>query len=230
MSFKDLSTYTCYVTGLNYRESRSIAIDHLTSQGVCTPRTNIVFAYIKYDFLESQQPTLILRSLIKQLSWTEDPLPQCLLDFYHLYERNARTPTFYQYEEIFIQLAHSYDTIFIVLDALDECEADQREKILSFISNVVKQLTCAKVLVTSRRETDIEQAVSKQAAPVIEIKGKSVTDDIRRYVTNRVQKMPYLKDLALFEDSDLDSVVIETLVARSEGMYVYRSLIVLCAY
>lgn len=212
---------------LTYHKSRSFAIDHITSQNAYTSRTAVVFAYIKHDFLESQQPTLILRSLIKQLSWTKDPLPQSLLDFYYTYDRNARTPTFYQYEDIFIKLAHSYDAIFIVFDALDECEAKHREKILSFISNVVKQLTCAKVLVTSRREADIEQAVSKQAAPVIEIQGESVTEDIHRFVTKRVGKMSYLVEVSLDDDSDLRSVVIETLVARSEGMYVYRSFVVI---
>lgn len=198
----------------------SIAVEHLTVQHVSTNRAAIVFAYIKYDSLETQQPSAIISSLVRQISWTETPLPACLLDFYHTYDKDARTPSLKGYEDLFLRLAESYDKIFMVFDALDECEADQREKILDFIFNIAHNLRCVKILVTSRRENDIEKAFSRQTTPIIEIKAENVAEDIKQFVTERVEYLIKCKKLEV-HDSQLESHIIETLVTRAEGMYAF---------
>ena len=197
----------------------SIAVEHLTVQHVLTNRTAIIFAYIKYDSLEKQQPSAILSSLIRQISWTETSLPACLLDFYHTYDKDARTPFLDRYEDLFLRLAKSYDKIFIVFDALDECKVDQREKILDFITNTAKILPFVKILVTSRRESDIEKAFSCQATPVIEIKAENIAEDIKQFATERVEYLIKENKLQV-DDPQLKTRIIETLVNKAEGMYV----------
>lgn len=164
-----------------------------------------------------QEPSSILSCLIKKICWTNRVLPQCLLDFYHTYDQDARNPSLEQYEDVFLQLSKSYSEIFLVFDALDECSSSQRAHILEFIIKITNYLSCAKVLVTSRREKDIERVFVRQATPVFEIKAENVSEDINSFVTERVEYLIQENKLEVY-DSPLKARIIDTLVTRAEGM------------
>jgi archaellum biogenesis ATPase FlaH len=148
---------------------------------------------------------------IKQLCWKKKQIPQHLLDFYHTYDQDARTPAFGKYKDSFFKLARSYDQIFLVIDALDECIQNQREQIIDFISDLTKDLSCAKVFVTSRSETDIVEAFTRQQ------EAKNVAEDIKAFAKGRVDDLVKLNKLKL-KDSALKEIIAQTLVTQAEGM------------
>jgi ankyrin repeat domain-containing protein 50 len=94
-------------------------------------KVGVAFAYFKYDSAESQQPSQIVSTFIKQLCWKKQEIPQYLLDFYHAYDRDGRIPAFDKYKDNFFRLARSFDQIFIVIDALDECKQEEQDEILN---------------------------------------------------------------------------------------------------
>lgn len=115
----------------------------------------VAFAYFKYDSAESQQPSQIVSTFIKQLCWKKQQIPQFFLDFYHAYNRDGRIPAFDKYKDSFFRLVSSFDQVFIVIDALDECKQEEqneilnRERIINFIFDLIDGLKdespCAKV-------------------------------------------------------------------------------------
>jgi archaellum biogenesis ATPase FlaH len=154
---------------------------------------------------------------IKQLCWKKKQIPQHLLDFYHTYDQDARTPAFGKYKDSFFKLARSYDQTFLVIDALDECIQNQREQIIDFISDLTKDLPCAKVFVTSRSETDIVEAFTCQQTLTIQIEAKNVVEDIKAFAKGRVDDLVKLNKLKL-KDSALKEIIAQTLVTQAEGM------------
>src|SRR5437667_3275724 len=156
-------------------------------------KVGIAFAYIKYDSPDSQQPSRVVSTFIKQLCWKREEIPQHLLDFYHTYDRDARIPALDKYKDAVVRLAKSYTQIFLVIDALDECKQDEqgqvfnREQILDLIFDLADSIPCANIFVTSRRETDIARSFVCRKAPTIQIEARNVAEDINTFVKGRVE-------------------------------------------
>ncbi|KAI9860062.1 MAG: hypothetical protein M1813_006410, partial [Trichoglossum hirsutum] len=192
-------------------------------------KVGIAFAYIRHNSLESQQPSRIVSTFIKQLCWKKEQVPQYLLDFYDAYSRTDRTPPLDKYIDTLLCLAKSYTQIFLVIDALDECKQDEedqivnREQILGFVFNLADRISCAKVLVTSRIETDIAHAFACRKTPVIQIEARNVMEDITTYVNGRVGDLIKIGKLRLRSPS-LKQKINETLITRAEGMFLWVNL------
>jgi hypothetical protein len=110
----------------------------------------------------------------------------------------------------------------VVIDALDECPEHERYHIIAFIAKIVTTLPCAKVFVTSRRESDIVRAFEDSKAPTIQIRAENVAADIGLYVHSEVKKLRkgcHGKKLHLNSDT-LEEKIILTLTEKAEGMYV----------
>jgi ankyrin repeat domain-containing protein 50 len=89
--------------------------------------------------------------------------------------------------------------------------------IFGLIDGPTNELPCAKVFVTSRRETDIIDAFGCHQIQTIQIEAKTVTKDINAYVNKHVQDLVKVKKLKL-EKPNLKEKIVEMLVANAEGM------------
>ncbi|KAH0544336.1 hypothetical protein FGG08_001477 [Glutinoglossum americanum] len=197
-------------------------LEHITTHHSFNDKVGVAFAYCKYNSPDPQhQPSQIVSAFIKQLCWKKEKIPQSLLDFYHKYDGDARTPAFDKYKENFLHLAESYDRIFLVIDALDECQQDPREKVIDFICELANDFPCARVFVTSRMENDIAEAFMK--TPTIQIEARNVAEDINAFVSDRVGQLVKTKKLRL-RDHALQERIIQTLVSRAEGMFLWVNL------
>jgi hypothetical protein len=195
----------------------SIVLEHITSNYALDDKVGIAFVYFKYDSPDLQQPSRIVSAFIKQLCWKKEQIPQHLLNFYRTYWRDDRTPAFDKYKDSFYVLAKTFKQIFLIVDALDECKHDQRERVISFISDLVDDLPRAKVFVTSRREVDIIEAFTRRETPLIQIEAHNVSEDINAFVNDRVEHLVGTNKLRL-KDPALKERIIQTLVSRAEGM------------
>ena len=124
----------------------------------------------------------------------------------------------------FIKLADNleFKEVFVVIDALDECPERERHHVIRFISEVMKALRCAKIFVTSRRESDIVRAFEDGSTPTIQIKEENVAADIESFVQSEVKTLRkgfYGKKLHLTSDV-LEARVIQTLTEKADGMLV----------
>jgi hypothetical protein len=121
--------------------------------------------------------------------------------------------------DLFVSLAKSFEEVFVVLDALDECPEHERHRIIGFVNKVVAELQCAKIFITSRRETDIVEAFEGKITTV-QIEAKNVAADIALYVHDEVAKLREgWNGKRLYLTSDrLQRKIIDILVSKAGGM------------
>ena len=180
-------------------------------------KVGLAFAYFKYDVPEHQNSSTILSSFIKQLCYALEEVPDHLLklceEFDPCYPSNGRFITELQ------ALIEMYQEVFIVIDALDECNIHYREDFIETLSKLIVTLPCIKIFITSRRERDIENAFTAQRTPVIPIEARDVGKDIDEFVRGRVEE--WVRDKKLYiKSEELRKKVIDTLIDGANGMYV----------
>lgn len=102
---------------------------------------------------------------------------------------------------------------YLILDALDECT--DREVLLPFVRSLVEQTAGGlNVLVLSRREEDIEHALSPLSTRQIRLESSLVSPDIRLHVEDRLKS-----DFRFSKwPPELRNEVSQILVQKSHGM------------
>jgi hypothetical protein len=199
---------------------RSNVLEHITARGGLDERTAIWFAFYNYRTSDSQNPKQIAAAFLKQLCRHSATVPIELLNF----KQDARLPSLADIEQFLIKLpaVMKLKEIFIIVDALDECHEKDRPTIIRLLAEIIKRIPCAKVFVTSRRESDIERAFAESKTPTIQIQAENVEADIRSFVESEIRKLRqgyYGKKLFLSNDL-LENQIISSLTGKAEGMQV----------
>jgi len=195
----------------------SVALDHLTKYEIEDPGTCVIFAYYSYRYPERHSLCNLLGAFIRQLAAKKDQLPDDVQVFFREFHRNAKTPKVGDMVPIFNELIKLFpSTVFIVIDALDECENNLREYVLDFIIQLAsEQSTIIKIFVTSRRERDIKEAFDQ--CQRIEIDTTSVNADIRTFLQDEIESRLQKKRLRL-QDQQLKVTILDKLTSRVDGM------------
>jgi len=128
-----------------------------------------------------------------------------------------QSPSDGQYISELKALIKSYHEVFIVIDALDECNLQHREDFIEILRELTVSLPCIKIFITSRPENDIESAFTAQKTPVILIKAGDVGKDIGAFVRGRVEEWVHDKKLQIKRE-DVKREVISTLIDQAHGM------------
>jgi len=211
---------------------RSVALDHLSKYEFNDPTTCVIFAYYNYRRPERDNPASLIGSLIKQLCIKKKVLPRNLRTFFQNTFNNAKRPTFEDMEPLLYELLKPYSRVFMIIDGLDECEAPSmdkdksaylpgykaryREVILDFITELTRREPIfAKILVTSRRERDIQNAFDD--CPTIELDAREVNSDIKIFLEDEIERRIQKKSLRL-QDPSLREIILDILGTRAQGM------------
>ena len=130
-------------------------------------------------------------------------------------------------EEMLAQ-APSNTPIFVILDAIDECEEKSRMLILDWVKGLVEEAYSSvswrsrpiiRVLATSRPSGDISDRLYD--FPTLEITGTETANDMRALIHNRVERFARRRHL----QPDVARSIIEFLEAKAEGMFLWVVLI-----
>lgn len=201
---------------LTFSFSRSNVLEDVTTKYALREEIGISFVYYNYQSLELGDLSNVISALMKQLCRKKDAIPPWLLKFKHDSYHSSSASS----QDSFISLATTFNEVFLIIDALDECPKDERPHIIQFITEVTDKLPRAKIFVTSRRESDIVDAFESSNTPTIKIEAENVAADIKLYVTdevNRLRRGYGGKKLQLQNDS-LEEEIIRTLTDKAEGM------------
>lgn len=179
-----------------------------------------VVAYFYFDFNDAQKqdPELMLRSIICQLSQQCVEIPADLDALFEACGKGLRQPSSDAISKVTAQIIQEFPQVYIVLDSLDECT--QRAVLMEILESLAA-LENIHLLVTSRRERDIESGlediVSKENR--ICVQSSLVDMDISRYVR---QQLADDKSLTKWQK---DYTVMEEIQAAlrngAHGMYGY---------
>lgn len=143
----------------------------------------VCYFYIDYKDENSQATDNIVRNLFKQMLSHVNLIPPKLEELYDESLKRCRVPDVSIFTQQFISASSTFTSIFVLLDALDECV---KENFLPLI-RLVNQLREAgiKILCTSRIDTPLVQTQLGQPK-VVEIKAEKT--DIENYLSIRLKQ------------------------------------------
>jgi uncharacterized protein YukE len=185
----------------------STIIEHV--QILCSANPAYQYAYFYFDFNDTtkQKTAQMLQSVIAQLCFQKD-VPT---ELHELYKRNGvRQPTRYQLIEILHVLAKDSPT-YIIMDALDE--SSERDELLETITKELNDIINMNILVTSRKEQDINEFLNDVAGITISLTGSQIDDDIALHVQKCLESKPFRN-----WSSSLRQKAEKTLVEKADGM------------
>ena len=170
-------------------------------------------------------PEQILRSLLRHLAepHSGNALPRCLAD-------ESTSPSHLTRDEIvdlIVNIAETRPITHIVIDGLDECDANLLFEIIEGLEAVLgRTQSLVKIFVSSRNDLDLVRWL--QAYPNKEILSSDNESDIDRFVNSEVDKRidgPTKRFRARKISIDLREHIKATLKAEANGMRVSSSQI-----
>ena len=198
-------------TGKSFLTSK--VIDYFKEQlNATSSNQGFAYFYCKRDEQDRNTPAGILRCILRQLvttPWAPERMhpniqqlwkesKNCGLDFLDLstYQKNI------------LHLLDFYPTTTLIIDALDECEAQSISTILDSLKTLVTQSTNpVKIFVSSRPEVGILKYFKQW--PNVVIKATDNSDDIKTFVQ---------KKLSYMENPELEEAILDKLIDKGDGM------------
>lgn len=190
---------------------------HLSVGTAPNPPSNWAVVYFYFDFSHTQKRNheKMIRSLIKQLSqqlqYTSEPLES----LFSACTNGNRQPTIETLRSTLKQMIEEFNQVFIILDALDECE--DREDLMESINEITGwNLQTLHVLTTSRIEREIADELNVTEEQKLYIQSDLIEADIRAYIYARLQIDEKLRRWQ--KDKQDQETIIDTLMEKSDGM------------
>ena len=148
----------------------------------------------------------MLTSLLKQLAESQSSLLENIKDLYNRHRTKRTRPSLEEILSTLHSVVAKYLRVFIVVDALDECQASNgcRTRFLSEIFNLQ-----GNIFATSRINGEIAKIFSK--ATSLEIRARD--DDIGIYLDERMQ----LQQSDILDDATRDMIK-RKVVGATDGM------------
>ncbi|THX58120.1 hypothetical protein D6D06_03221, partial [Aureobasidium pullulans] len=197
----------------------SHVINHLQKNQTVN-QTGLCFAYFSFTDPTFHGAAPLTLALLKQLCQQRRSVPDILSKA----KQEAREPASISSAETFVEVARSFQQIFVVIDGLDECPERQRPAILDFIVDASGVTSfCTKFFVSSRREGDIHSHFNFLKSPVIVLEAGLITPDIIKFVREEVLRRRTVSELHIQEETLLEEVI-HKLIEESNGMFLWVRL------
>ena len=189
--------------------SRSLVIDHLMENNRSQDAA-VSYVYCDYREHDGQTAEKLVAILLKQLAISKRDLPQAVNDLYLRFEAPKRQPQQQDLEQAFLLTCRDFEKIYIVIDALDECEASQRRKLLGFLYAARTRLSI-RVFITSRSYSD---EIIKKFDPIQRLKIEAHKSDLRRYIVQAIEN----SDHAEVINNDFQQQIVNKVCAAAQNM------------
>jgi len=192
-----------------------MVIDNLCSQAR-GQNTTIACFYFDFAAQNEQSPVGVLGSLLKQLVFGLEEVPEEILEAYRD-RKNAIGGQGPQISDILkmLQIASARKRTFICIDALDECATEHRVKVLDSLSQLIQYSPGTRIFLTGRPHIfpEIERRLSGR---VTSISISPKRDDIATYLNSRLAADTTPDAM----DSTLEADILEKIPSDISEMYV----------
>lgn len=192
----------------------SIVVEDLIKRYHNMPDIGIAYIYCNFRRTNTQKAGNLFESLLKQLV---ERLPCVPASVKRTYEQSNKPPTsrpsMGKFSELLQEVILSYSRVFMVMDALDECQMSngERDMFLDKLSDLQKE-TGANVFATSRFIPEIEDRFEGDMR--LEILAKSA--DIERYLVGHMSRLPLFVKLNSILQEEIRTAIINSV----KGMHV----------
>lgn len=176
----------------------------------------MAFFYCNRNEPDRQDPLMVLRSFVRQLSTIsnrEGFMQKRLRQYYMQARQRASEPTMADCKEFLLEFINLYPKTTLILDALDECDKQKRSLLIEALDYLLEKATRpVKIFISSRPDGDIRD--SFKTRDNIEIQATDNRDDISRFVQTEITKHRQWHKMS----TELQHELIQTLQDRSQGM------------
>ncbi|VUC29558.1 unnamed protein product [Clonostachys rosea] len=165
----------------------SMMVNHISSKFISDKEIGIAYIYCSYRQQEEQETGKLLASVLRQLCHFVHPLPESLKNLYNIHGVKQTRPSEDELLEAFDSVMPGYSRVFLVIDALDECQTSNN-RIVSFLDKLVELQTKygINIFATSRYIPHITKYFESSVS--LEIRGRK--DDITRYINGQMDQLP----------------------------------------
>ena len=168
----------------------------------------VVAIYCNFKEQDLQTPENLLASCCVQLC--QHRLPNVLITLHRIHNPRKTRPMWNEIIRIFEDCLTSHDTVYIIVDALDECSNDVRSVLLTYFKTPPSNV---RLLVTTRHVSEIVQ--NFHASSAIEIRASS--SDLRKYISSKItdnsRLAEYIKD-----QPSLEQIICDEIASKADGM------------
>lgn len=146
----------------------------------------LAYVYCNFRRQEEQKKGRLLANLLKQLARRQPALPESVKALYRQHKNDRTQPSSNDIQRTFQSVITGYPRVFIVVDALDECQASDgcRKGFLSELFNVQNRHG-VNLLVTSRLIPEIID----QFKGCIHLEIRATREDVERYIDGHLDQL-----------------------------------------
>ncbi|KAM0158771.1 hypothetical protein ACHAPG_003947 [Botrytis cinerea] len=195
----------------------SIVVEELMNRFRNDKGIGIAYLYCNFKRQHDQKIDDLLLSLLKQLSRYQSSLPGAVKDMFDLHSPRQNRPSKKEISSALKSVIDLYSKVFIVIDALDECQMADGCR-MDFLSEVFHlQETCQlSLFATSRHIPDIEEMFDNSMR--LEIRASDT--DVERYLDGRMSQLPgYVRN-----SKDLQNEIKSKIIKAIDGMFLLARL------
>ena len=189
----------------------AIVVDHLYRIFYNDATIGIAYIYCNFKRQEEQTADSLLLSLLKQLAHQSPSIPDSVRALYNFCVNNRKRPSFDEVSRAVHSVIAIYSRVFIVIDALDECQTTDgcRSRFLSEIFNL--QLKGgASIFATSRFISYITDRFKGN----INLEIRASDEDVGRYLDGNMSKLPAF----VGRNQDLQNKIKNAVIKAADGM------------
>lgn len=191
-------------------------IDHLLSSTRTDDGIGIAYVYLNFRRQEDQKLGCLYASLVKQLVQQDPSAAEALKSLEKTHKAARTRPSTNELNAFLDTIVNvpSFQRIFIVVDALDECQtADNcRAKFISALCNLA-QTGKASVFATSRPSPEIHNAFKQDSTIKLEIRAPD--HDVRAYLDGNLDKLSN----CIRVNAALQDQIKVTITKAADGMF-----------
>ena len=188
----------------------AIAIDHIYKTAR-NESISVAYLFCNYKTQGDQSALSLLSALLKQLVQGQPDMAAPITSIYDQHTRQNSRPSLDDIFGILQSVCSNYTTIYIVVDALDECaDTDGARSRLLDKLNRLQAKSDVRLMCTSRFMPEIMHKFVSH--PVLEIRASN--DDVRRFVEGRIACLPK----CIQRDDELKCTVQDKVVEAVDGM------------
>jgi hypothetical protein len=202
------------IPGAGKTMSAAIVVDKLYTQFHNDSGVGIAYIFCNFRRKYEQKPVDLFTSLLKQLIQGLPSVPQSVQRLYEHYQHKRTRPSFDEMSQTLQSVAPHYSRIFLLVDALDECQVSEggRQRFLTELLSLQAK-TAANLFVTSRY---IPEIVKEFEGKGERLEIRATDEDLHRYLDGHMLKLPLFVSRSTPLQEEIKSAIITTV----DGMYV----------
>ncbi|KAI0846643.1 hypothetical protein F5Y00DRAFT_271920 [Daldinia vernicosa] len=197
----------------------SIVIENILEKAAKTDNIGVAYVYFNFRRTGEQSLNNILRGLLRQLVQSQSSLHPEVKSLYDREQGNGTSPSLEDISAAIRSVSLLYSQVFIVIDALDECQTGDGYLSLFLARMFSLQVdTGLNLFITSRYDPEIQGyftgCISREII--------ANEEDVRKYINGNIYKLPRFisKSPGLLEEIERD------IISAVKGMFLLAQLYV----